>query len=355
MTEFHCKQCNYTTWHRGHLKRHNTTESHKLNSVNLEIDKNNIITSEYTCEPCQYSSFDKNNFDRHILSIKHCNAVGIEKNRKNKKPELNQCANCGVIYATPSGLCKHKKKCIAKSNVLVDAKNDVLKDELQSNLSNMFTPEMFMELLIKNTELQNMMLEQNERQIQQNEKHHQDMIDVMKKPPVVQTNCNNVTTHNNMNFNLSVFLNETCKNALNFSEFMNSIKVTLEDLEKTSQLGYVDGITRIFINALKNTEMENRPLHCTDIKRETIYIKEADKWDKENKEKENLKRAIQYISDKNLGQIQEWKKENPDAMDSMSEKSDILNHLYTVSLRGEKEDNKIIRNVMKEITIGNDM
>lgn len=360
MSEFYCNYCDYTTSHRGHLKRHNMSEMHKLNVLNKNNDllKDNIIPIEYKCEPCNYSSFDKQNFERHNLSIKHCNAIGIEKSRKNKKAEMNKCYNCGNVYVTPSGLSKHKKKCNSNSIFINDRDDDVLTNELQTNLSNMFTPEIFMDLLIKNKELQNMMIEQNERQIQQNAKHQSDMLDIMKSQPISQNNCNNITNHNNVNFNLQVFLNETCKNALNFSEFMNSIKVTLEDLEKTSQLGYVDGITRIFINALKNTEMEQRPLHCTDIKRETIYIKEADKWDKENKEKEHLKRAIQFISDKNLSQIQEWKKENPDSLDSMSKNSEILNKLYTVSLRGDnvdKENNKIIRNVIKEVTIGNDV
>ena len=315
---FSCEECAFHTTFISHWKRHLLSKKH--NPVPCEL-------IEYKCEHCQYICYSKSDYSKHEKSKKHL----ISTNLISKEKRSYQCLVCKKDYSTASSLCKHKRICSEKSL------KEVLTNENPPELSNFFTPDLFMNLLQKNVELQNMMLEQNE-------KHHQDMIYIVKQQQPQQMNCNNVT---NNHLNLNVFLNETCKNALNFSDFMNSIQVSLEDLENTGKLGYVEGISRIFLNALKNTDMEHRPLHCTDIKRETVYIKEADKWDKE---KESLTRAIQYISDKNLGQIQEWKKEHPDALDSGSEKSDVLNQLYMVSLAGDKEG-KIIKNVLKEVIV----
>ena len=305
--DFVCKYCDYTTNHRGRFNRHNNTESHRINTLGKKV-----IHSNFACELCSYTTIRKSNYDRHVNSNKH------------RDKETYTCDICGIEYKTSAGLWKHNKSGCAKKR--------------ESGITN----EMFMEMMAQNKELQNVL-------VQQNEDYKNKLLALSTIQPIIHNN----TTNNNQKLNLNIFLNETCKDAINFSEFMNSIKVSTEDLEKTAHLGYVDGISRIIVNALKNTDMEHRPLHCTDFKRETVYIKEGNKWDKENKEQENLKRAVQYISNKNLGKIQEWKKENPESLDSNHQKSEVLNVMYSSSLSREpdKEDTKIIRNVLKEIVL----
>ena len=343
MTEYYCKYCDYRTIYKTNYKRHNSSESHKNNvmSKECELPIESISDKEYTCEPCNFVTVSKYNYDRHISSVKHNKDTVLEKGNN------HSCVYCEACYSTASGLWRHKKQCSQITPGMDKCKTNTTIDKSQ-DISNIFTPQFVIELLNKNTELQNIIIDQGKQMIE---------LAKSQQPHNNTNNSNNTTTNNNQKFNLNFFLNETCKDAINFSEFMNSIKVTLEDLEKTSQLGYVDGISRIFINALKNTDMEHRPLHCTDIKRETVYIKEGNKWDKENKEQENLKRAVEYISNKNLGQIQEWKKENPESMDFNHPKSEVLDTMYTASLSKdpEKEDSKIIHKVLNEVALEKDM
>ena len=335
MTDYYCKYCDYRTIYKTNYKRHNSTESHKNNvlSEEWELPIEIIADKEYTCEICNFVTVSKYNYDRHISSIKH------NKDTVPEKINIHSCAYCDACYSTASGLWRHKKKCSQK--LLNDAS---IKPVINSFVERDSGRELVEFLLKENKEFKQIIIDQGKQMIE------------LAKSQQPHTNNSHNTTNNNQKFNLNFFLNETCKDAINFSEFMNSIKVTLEDLEKTTQLGYVDGISRIFINALKNTDMEHRPLHCTDIKRETVYIKEGNKWDKENKEQDNLKRAVEYISNKNLGQIQEWKKENPESMNSNHQKSEVLNTMYITSLSkdSEKKDPKIIHKLLNEVIVEKD-
>ena len=152
-------------------------------------------------------------------------------------------------------------------------------------------------------------------------------------------------------------MNETCKDAININEFLKSIEFQLDDLEETARLGYVDGVSRIFIRALKDMEVNKRPIHCTDIKRETVYVKNNDNWEKDNPEKKNLKKAVDYIANKNMVQIDDWKEQNPNWKDYDSEEGNVLNKIYMVTTGGgtEEEDtkyvNKIIKNVLQEVVV----
>ena len=333
MTEYHCKYCDYRTIYKPHYKRHNSTELHKnkVLSEEWELPDEPTADNEYSCETCSFVTMSKYNYDRHVNSIAHNKKVRGEYHHI-EKGNIHCCLHCDAQYSTPSGLWRHKKKCSQEKTL-----------ENPEDISNIFTPQFVIELLNKNTELQNIIIDQGKQ-----------MIELAKTQQPHTNNNSHNTTNNNQKFNLNFFLNDTCKDAINFSEFMNSIKVTLEDLEKTTQLGYVDGISRIFIDALKNTDVEHRPLHCTDLKRETVYIKEGNKWDKD---KDNMKRAVEYISNKNLGQIQEWKKENPEHADSNHPKSDVLNTMYVTSLprEQEREEKKIIRNVLNEVAVEKDV
>ena len=170
----------------------------------------------------------------------------------------------------------------------------------------------------------------------------------------------NVNSHNNSynkTFNLQIFLNETCKDAMNLMDFVDSLKIQLSDLENVGKMGFIDGISNIIIKNLKALEITQRPVHCSDSKREILYIKDEDKWEKENEEKNKLKKAIKYIAHKNCKLIPEWKAKNPECINSYSSKSDEYNKIVLESMGGNlcneglNNENKIIKRIAKEVII----
>ena len=166
---------------------------------------------------------------------------------------------------------------------------------------------------------------------------------------------NNNTTNNN--FNLNVFLNETCKDALNLSDFVSSLQVKLKDLEETAKIGYTNGVSRIFINGLNELEVNMRPIHCSDAKRETLYIKNNDEWTKEDAEKTNITKAVKKVSNKNIQQVFEWQKKYPEYKDPESKQNDKYLEMLSGAMGGSTDDeqsknlDKIIRNITREVII----
>jgi hypothetical protein len=195
----------------------------------------------------------------------------------------------------------------------------------------------------ENSEMKNMMLEQQNM-----------MMDVIKTG--THNNITNTNSHNKT-FNLNFFLNETCKNALNIDEFVSSIKVSLDDLENTGRQGYIEGISSIILNKLKNLNHYDRPIHCADQKREILYIKNDNQWTKDDEQKTNLSKAIKEVANKNIKQISEWQKLNPEYNDPDSKQNDkymkiVLNSMSGSTVEEQKNNiNKIIKNVAKEVII----
>jgi protein-tyrosine phosphatase len=269
--------------------------------------------------------------------------------------------NCGNIYKYRQGLVKHKKKC---SLLIEKPLENIL---IVSDITN---PSFIMNLVKDNQELKSLLMESQRKQEEQNKKQEvliNKVIELSQEPRIVNhgnvTHNGNITQNNQKHFNLQFFLNDTCKDAINMNEFLKSIEFKLEDLEdleETARLGYVDGISRIFVNALSNLEVNKRPIHCTDIKRETVYIKDEDKWEKENTDKQNLKKAVDFIANKNMYQINDWKEENPNWTDNESEQGQVLNKLYMATTGGfsDEEDKKyvckIIKNVLQEVVVDKD-
>jgi hypothetical protein len=215
-------------------------------------------------------------------------------------------------------------------------------------------------LVEQNKELQQKLLEQGQKLLEKEEQlieQQKQLIELAKKPSMVNSNNNN-NINNNNHFNLSFFLNETCKNAMNIQDFISSIKLTTQDFETTGKIGFVDGISRIFINELKRIEVERRPLHCTDVKRETVYVKDNDIWEKENQEKKKLKWAINSIAQLNLNQVQQWQQEYPECRENNTVANTRFNEMAMVALGGfgdeqeKKFNDKIVKNVLKEIVVG---
>jgi hypothetical protein len=294
----------------------------------------NIFTSKihqpkFLCEKCDFKCFKLGDWNRHLLTAKHT---------RNNKPNAftsfyagNQyTCDCGNVYKHMSSLCKHKKKCILKdedNTEFIDGINIKDKDAL------------VLHLLKQNSELQNK------------------IIDMASKSTITNNNSNSHNTTNNNTFNLQLFLNETCKNAMNITDFVSSIKMELEDLEHTGRTGYVQGISNILIKNLNNLEQHLRPLHCSDFKREVLYIKDNDEWTKETNNKPILKKAIKTIANENIKQINKWVQHYPDCLQSDSMKNDLYLKIVSNSMNGltkeesDKNINKIITNVAKNVTI----
>jgi hypothetical protein len=242
---------------------------------NLEIKTSKTSSSFFVCELCDYKCCRKFNLDRHVLSSRHIKEISRKekgaKNEQNEQITDFTCEQCNKIYKTNAGLWKHKKLC-----------NNVITQNIESSKTNEIheLKEIMKYLIKENTEMKIMMMD------------------------VIKTGTNNTTNNNtnshNKTFNLNLFLNETCKDALNISDFVSSIKVSLSDLENTGRQGYVEGISNIILKNLNNLEQYQRPIHCSDFKREVIYIKDNDKWEKEGEEKPLLTKAIKVIANENI-------------------------------------------------------
>ena len=260
----------------------------------------------------------------------------IEGNNLEIEKVLN-CKNCKKCFKTNSGLWKHIKKCTINYKKGSPEKIGTYEEQV----------DLIQYLMKENSEFKQLMIEQNKQMIEQNKT----IIEMSKN------SGNNTITNNNNNFNLSFYLNDTCKNAMNIMDFVNQLNVTIKDLEDTGRLGYVNGISRIFINGLKQINVNERPIHCSDLKRETIYIKDNNEWNKESEEKSILTKAIKYVAHKNMKQINEWVKVNPEYKDVDSKLNDRYLQIVSESMSGtneletNKNYSKIIKNIVKETVI----
>jgi len=288
------------------------------------IGNENVAKSSniFICNLCNYKTDKKFNYDKHVLTRKHLKSINVNEFVKKNSEKIYECETCNKNYKDLSGLWRHKKKCKPLEDVkqITDPSNNTL----------------ILELIKQNQEFQKQILELVK------EKGFGNITN--------NTNSNNKTTNNR--FNINMFLNEKCKDAMNIMEFVDSLKLTLQDLEKTAELGYVKGITNIIVNGLNELDIYKRPIHCSDVKRETLYVKDNNIWEKENEEKKKLTRAIKHISIKNAKQVGEWTKENKGYNDSSCKKSDKYLKIISEANGGEPEEiNKIISNVSSKVTI----
>ena len=289
------------------------------------------LCSKFYCEKCHYGTSKKSSYDNHLLSARHKKTT--ENNEIMPKLCLKyKCKNCEKEYNDRAGLWRHKKKCNFKNNEETETEKDT-----SENID--FTDKNLILMLIQqNNQLQNQMFE------------------VIKNGTHNTNNTNNTNNSHNKTFNLQFFLNETCKDAMNIMDFVDSIKLQLSDLEKVGNIGYVEGISNIIIKNLNSLDENKRPVHCTDTKREVMYVKDEDKWEKENETKVKLRKAIKHVAHKNSKMLSEFRVKNPDCLKSTSKVSDQYNKLVMEAMGGkgdndlEKED-KIIKNIAKEVTI----
>jgi len=354
--KFCCKSCNYITSKLYNYNKHLLTAKHKnaINIDTLDINGNKTIINNvatYTCCVCNYNTSKKIYYDKHLMTEKH------KKNLNGESKKMQHiCSQCGKEYMNSSGLWKHKKLCSV---------NNIQSEQLQNTFipNTVITPENFMEFLNSNKELQNVLIEQN-RELQ-NKLLEKDNILIEQNNKIIElaskqvnniTNNNNNTT-NNSQFNLNFFLNETCKDAMNIADFVNSLQVQISDLEKTGRLGYVEGISGILLRGLRELDYTMRPIHCTDLKRETVYVKDENSWEKDDEEKAKLKLAIQRVARKNMRTLPRWQQENPDFRILDTKENDDFLKIALNSMGGQTDEQhekyveKIMRNVLKEVVI----
>jgi hypothetical protein len=296
----------------------------------------NSFCKEFYCKKCEYYTKKNSDYVKHLKTKKHNNRINDDK---------TTCDICNRQYSSASNLWKHKQKCTMKENNS-NKKESVTKPET-------FTNDMILELIKQNKELQNTLIEQSAAIMEQNTK----LVEMTSKGQTNINNTNSNNTTNNNQFNINFFLNEQCKNAINIVDFLNSLQVQIQDLEKTGKLGYVEGISSIFLKGLRELNVYQRPIHCTDLKRETVYVKDNDTWEKDSGEKTKLKNAIKLIAKKNLKTLPKWQQENPDfiTLDTKENNDYLKIALNSLGGQDEEEDEKftgkIIRNVLKDVVI----
>ena len=291
----------------------------------------------FYCEKCDYGTAKKCNYDEHLGTDKHkrvTNGLHLGQKTAKNQPENSETpetfiCSCGKQYLHRQGLWRHKKTCS-----VISCAEDLTDSSKQQQL---------VEYLLKeNSEFKQLMIEQNKQ-----------MIELAKNAG----NNNNSHNTNTNNFNLNFFLNETCKNAMNIMDFVSQLQVGIKELEDTGRLGFAEGISKIFINGLKQMDVSDRPIHCSDSKRDIVYIKDKDQWNKESDEKLILTNAIKHVAHKNIKQISEWTKDNPEFNDSSSKQNDKYLKIVSNSMNGSSEEetnknyNKIIKNIVKETVI----
>ena len=339
LVKYHCNICNIKYSNQNDIDNHNNTKKHKNklicienNKVNITPDTSKLFTEnsqkslpKFVCKMCDYYTSKKTDYDKHILTLKHIKLhnllTNVAINSQGDASKKHVC-ECGKKYSHRQSLFTHKKKCKLEQDI---KPNNDSKDVL-------------VEYLMKeNTELKQM------------------IIDVCKNVNV-NNSFNTTNNSHNKTFNLNVFLNETCKDAMNIMDFVNSIQLQLSDLESVGKLGFIEGISNIITTNLKALDITQRPVHCTDNKRETIYVKDENKWEKEDDQKNKIRKAIKKIATKNMCLLPKFKEAHPDCNRSSSKYSDQYNKIVIEACGGrgdndlEKED-KIIRNIAKLVTI----
>jgi len=337
LNRYYCETCDYSTSKTADFNKHLLTAKHKnaTNNATLAMlgnEKESKKSPNHNCSQCNFTTSIKSNYDKHLLSEKH------KKNINGELREVNyNCSRCNKEYLSYNAFWKHKKQCTVNN----------VKDENCSEKT-ILTPDMFMLAIKESTELRNVLVEQN-KELQKK------LLELASK----QTNTNNINSHNtnNNHFNLQFFLNETCKDAMNIVDFVNSLKITIEDFETTGKIGFVDGISRIFIKELKKLETEKLPIHCTDLKRETVYIKDNNIWEKENDEKKRLKWTIDSVAKMNFNQLQEWQTKYPECFENNTVENNKYIKFAMAALGGqgkeeeEKFRDRIMKNVLKEVLL----
>ena len=296
----------------------------------------------YVCNSCDYNTVRESQYDRHLMTAKHKKLTLLTK-KVQKSSKKFICESCDKCYKSRVGLWKHKQLCSDAIDVSYNRVDNIAHQSsemtIQPTESNTI-----IELIRQNQEFKELIMEQNKQ-----------LIELAQKPTTTNNNMN--TINNNQKFNLNFFLNEQCKDAMNMSDFLENMQLDIEDLTETGRLGYVGGISRILVNKLREIDTYKRPLHCTDMKREILYIRENDEWSKEDNYKETLKELVDRVANKNCKTMSQWTEEHPNYTEMDSFENQEFMRLSNAILGGFGDQeckqfrDKITRNVIKEVVI----
>lgn len=331
----------------------------------------------YNCENCYFITRNKKDYSRHMLSRKH-----LDLNPKTNedcdypatitpsipiKPQHYQCQYCNRLFRSRTTIYQHKAKCQltqqknqqqesekSETNYIVDSLSiasfqstpNPVDDIISSNENVIITQEMFMTLLKNNQEMVNVLRVLSEKQNTTNNTTNN----------TINANTINANTTNNNTFNMNMFLNEQCKDAMNMKDFVNSIQLNLTDLENVGNLGYVKGMSNILIDNLQKMDVYKRPVHCSDVKRDTLYVKDNNEWARDGPDHPKMVNAVLAVEHKNVALVSEWAKANPRCMNSNTRENERYMKLSKAATDGEKEGNiaKVIKRVAKNVTIDKD-
>lgn len=297
-------------------------------------------TTKYYCDDCDFRCSKKCDWGRHTATAKHKKLTNLTNfTPKNATANMHTCDVCFKTYKSRMGLWGHRKKCMS----IQSTGNNEQKQErisLPSDNSAM------MELVKQNQEFKELLIEQQH----ENQELQKQLLEAVKEGKTINNTQNN-------KFNLNFFLNEQCKDAMNISDFLENMKLDIEDLTETGRLGYVNGISRILVNKLRELDMYQRPLHCTDLKRETLYIRDNNVWEREDNSKDKLKELVERVANKNCRTMKQWTDEHPNYTEMDTPDNQEFMKLSDIILGGfgEQESkqfrDRIIRSVIKEVMV----
>jgi len=311
-----------------------------------------IVAKIFTCSDCDYTTCKKSSYDKHLSTQKHHVSQQCNTSNKNVAKSCSQhiCTKCSKIYHSRVGLWRHKSICVADTQPLDSYAGGAHSVEMiiqtQTNV--------ILELVKQNQEFKDLLLQQSNQMMEQN----QNMIEVAKNSQITNT-IHNTNTNNSHNktFNLQFFLNETCKDAMNMKDFIKSLEMSFSELEKMGEVGFAEGISRVFVNRLNSLDITKRPIHCSDVKREIIHIKDDNKWELDNANLDRLKKIIKQLTHKNILRVDDWKKANSGCTEYNSRKNNqYLNiHLQAIGpvddVEVKRDFGKIIRRVAESTAI----
>ena len=320
-------------------------------------------TKKFLCSNCDYTTCRESQYNRHLMTAKHKN-VTIGDLDSSKGSNIYSCTICNKEFKSRNGLWCHSKKCSPEENKISPEENKI------SSIENPpIDASLIIKLIQQNENLQNLLVQQA-RDYQEETKKHQEetknilttysnekseLINKLAEREPGNNNINTINgnvTNNNQKFNLNFFLNETCKDAMSIQEFLENLVITFDDLLKIGNDGFVTGVSDIFIKQLRDMEVNKRPIHCTDSKRDTIYLKENAAWNKDDKDKTKLKNIIEKIEYRNVAALRDWCTDNPDARVNNTPNNILKDKIYLQTLQGdERTRDKIIKNISKEVIV----
>ena len=310
-------------------------------------------TKKFLCSNCDYNTCRESQYNRHLMTAKHKN-VTIGDLDSSKGSNIYSCTICNKEFKSRNGLWCHSKKCSPEENKNSPTENPPIDTSL------------IIKLIQQNENLQNLLVQQAKDYHEETKKHHEEtknilttysnekseLINKLAERESTTNTINGNVTNNNQKFNLNFFLNETCKDAMTIQEFLENLVITFDDLLNIGNDGFVTGVSDILIKQLRDLDISKRPIHCTDSKRDTIYLKDNAAWNKDDKDKTKLKQIIEKIEYKNVVALRDWCNENPDARINNTPNNLLKDKIYFQTLQGdERTRDKIIKNISKEVMV----